>query len=270
MKYSLIKKIILFIFLCFIPIALSSPHALTEGSQELESMGQDGIIVLNYHKIDNMDISLSVRPEDFDKQMAYLKNNNYHIITPDDLYDNLEHGKELPSNPVVITFDDGYEDNYKNAYPILKKYGFPATIFVVSSFVSQYPNYLTWDQCRELKANGISIQSHTVSHRSLTELTNEQIKNEITESKKKIDAELGQDTTYFAYPTGTYNLYVAQMLKDAGYRAAFTIKYGTAGSLSNIFALERIPVFHTENTYNSFCKRLNYIPLFEKLGWIKN
>lgn len=270
MRYSLIKKVILFVFLCLIPFTLSGPHALTKGSQEIENTGQDGIIVLNYHKIDNVNISLSVRPEDFDKQMAYLKNNNYHVITPDDLYDNLEHDKELPENPVLITFDDGYEDNYKNAYPILKKYGFPATIFIVSSFIGVYPNYLTWDQCSEMKENGISMQSHTVTHRSLTELTNEQLKDELVQSKKTIDEKLHQDTKYFAYPTGTYNLYIAKMLKDAGYRAAFTVKYGAVEKSSNIYALERVPVFHTEDTNKSFIRRINYVPLFEKLGWIKS
>ncbi|WP_196591868.1 polysaccharide deacetylase family protein [Pectinatus frisingensis] len=270
MRYSLIKKIVLIIFLCFIPVILTSPHVVSQNSTALENTGQDGIIVLNYHKIDDVNISLSVRPADFDKQMAYLKNNDYNVITPDDLYENLEQGKELPPNPVLITFDDGYEDNYKNAYPILKKYGFTATVFVITSFLNKYPNYLTWDQCRELKENGFYIESHTVTHRSLTELTNEQIKDEIVQSKAALDKNLGQNTYYFAYPTGTYNLYIAQMLKDAGYRAAFTIKYGTAETSSNIFALERIPIFHTADTFSSFYRRLNYIPLFEKLGWIKS
>ena len=269
MKYSLVKKIILIAFLCLIPITIASPKVIPNGSASLESTSQDGIIVLNYHKIDDMNISLSVKPADFDKQMAYLKNNNYNVITPDDLYDNLESKKALPPNPVLITFDDGYEDNYKNAYPILKKYGYKATIFVITSFVSKYPNYLTWEQCKELKENGFFIESHTVDHRSLTELTNEQIKDEVIQSKEALDKELNQDTHYFAYPTGTYNLYIAQILKGAGYRAAFTVQYGIAENSSNIFALERVPIFHTENTFNSFYRRLNYISLFEKLGWIK-
>lgn len=272
MKYSLTKKIVLLLFLCLIPLLLSGPHALTEENQKIKNTGQNGVIVLNYHKIDNMNISLSVRPEDFDKQMAYLKNNNYNVITADQMYDNLENGTELPENPVLLTFDDGYKDNYTNAYPILKKYGFTATFFIISSFPGKYPNYATWDQIREMKENGMDIESHTVSHRSLTELTDDQAKHELEDSKKTIDEEVGQgqNTKYLAYPTGTYNLHIARLLKDAGYLAAFTVKYGIADSSSNVFALERVPVFHTENTFNSFYRRLNYIPLFEKLGWIKS
>ena len=86
------------------------------------------ITILNYHKVDNMNIALSVLPEDFDRQMAYLKENGYNTINTDQLYDYMVNGAELPENPIMITFDDGYEDNYQNAYPILKKYGFTGTI----------------------------------------------------------------------------------------------------------------------------------------------
>ena len=107
------------------------------------------VLVLNYHKVDNTFISLAVRPDDFDKQMQYLSDNGYNTITPDELYDSLAGNKELPENPVLITFDDGYEDNYTNAYPILKKYGFKGTIFVISSFLGKNKNYITWDQDRK-------------------------------------------------------------------------------------------------------------------------
>ena len=120
-----------------------------------------GVTVLNYHKIDNTFHSLSVRPEDFEKQMKWLSQHGYHTITPDQLYEFVTDGTELPDNPVMITFDDGYVDNYKNAYPIMKKYGFVGTIFVVTTYLEKYPNYLTWDQARELEANGFSIESHT-------------------------------------------------------------------------------------------------------------
>lgn len=270
MSHSLLKKILLLIFLCLIPVFFSSPHIISKTAAMADSEFQPNIIVLNYHKIDNKNISLSVLPQDFDKQMAYLKNNDYHVITPDDLYENLEHNKELPANPVLITFDDGYKDNYVNAYPILKKYGFSATIFVITGFLDKYPNYLTWDQCKELKKHGFYIESHTVTHRSLTSLSNKQIESEIVNSKKALDERLQQDTHYFAYPTGTYNLYIAKMIKNAGYRAAFSIKYGNVTNDSNIFALERIPIFHTANTFKSFYRRLNYVPLFEKIGWMKN
>jgi len=266
---SMYKKLVLLLMLCCMPLVLAGPKVLDKKAVDTYANGSK-IVVLNYHKVDNMNISLSVLPADFDKQMEYLKENNYHTITPDDLYDSLENQKELPENPVLITFDDGYVDNYKNAYPILKKYGFKATIFVITGFMDVQPNYITWNQAKELEANGISIESHTVNHKSMTELSNEQLWQELTQSKKALEEHLGKEIKYIAYPTGTYNLHIAQMVKDAGYKAAFTIKYGNVDNASNLYALERVPIFHTENTFKSFCERLNYIPIFERLGWIKS
>ncbi|MBR2215422.1 MAG: polysaccharide deacetylase family protein [Selenomonadaceae bacterium] len=235
-----------------------------------ERVAGEKVLILNYHKVDEAHISLSVHPADFAAQMAYLERHGYNTISPDELYDSLAGSKRLPTNPVLITFDDGYADNYANAYPILKEHGFKATIFVVSSFVGKYRHYLTWEQAREMEQNGISIQSHTATHRSMTDLSDDQLRAELTESKQKIEAELGHPVDYIAYPTGTYNLHIAQMVKEAGYKAAFTIKYGNVDQASNIYALERVPVFHTEDTNKSFKERLHYVPLFESQGWVKN
>ncbi len=229
------------------------------------------VLVLNYHKIDHTFISLAVRPEDFDSQMKYLHDNGYHTINPDELYDALAGNGQLPENPVLITFDDGYEDNYTNAYPILKKYGFKATIFVVTGFLDRHKKgYLSWDQAREMNKNGINIESHTVNHKSMTDLTDDELRSELVDSKKKAENELGHEVSYVAYPTGTYNLHIAQMVKEAGYKAAFTIKYGNVDKASNIFALERVPIFHTEDTNKDFIERIRYQPIFESFGWMKN
>ena len=227
------------------------------------------IPVLNYHKIDDMEISLSVTPADFAAQMKYLADNGFSVIGIDDFYAGITGEKALPKNPVLITFDDGYKDNYTNAYPILKKYGFKATVFVISDFVG-LKNYMTWDELREMSANGIDIESHTATHNSLTDLTDEQLKRELEESKKKLESELKTEINFLAYPTGAYNLHIAGLVKDAGYKAAFTVKYGNADNDSNLYALERVPIFHTENTMKSFHERLNYTPLFSSGGWKKS
>ena len=268
-KVSWVKRILLAVMIVTIPFLLASPRNMTARMLE-DSANGTKVVVLNYHKIDNMNISLSVLPKDFDAQMAYLKENGYHTITPDELYQSLNGDLELPENPVLITFDDGYEDNYKYAYPILKKYDFKATIFVVTSFLGVYNNYLTWDQAKELEENGISIESHTVTHKSMTELSDDQLRAELVNSKKAIEDRLGKKVDYIAYPTGTYNLHIAELVREAGYKAAFTIKYGNVDKASNIYALERVPVFHTENTFKSFLERIQYIPVFERLGWIKS
>ena len=239
-KQKIYTKIILFIMLVCLPLVLSSPKVMPVSAAENEE--DIPITILNYHKVDNMNIALSVLPEDFDRQMAYLKENGYNTINTDQLYDYMVNGAELPENPIMITFDDGYEDNYQNAYPILKKYGFTGTIFIITDFVSNQPNYLTWEQIKEMKANGMDFQSHTASHKSMTELTEAQLKDELTKSKQTLDTQLNQDTKFMAYPTGTYNLYIAKLVNDAGYRGAFTIKYGNVDRASNIYALERVPI----------------------------
>ena len=264
------KRLLLILLLLLIPLLVSSPKQMT-ATMVADSENGTKVLILNYHKIDNTFISLAVRPDDFDTQMKYLSENGYHTISPDELYDSLAGTGELPDNPVMITFDDGYEDNYVNAYPILKKYGFKATIFVVTSFLDKNKKgYMSWDQAREMDANGISIQSHTVDHKSMTDLTDDQLRMELVDSKKKAEKELGHPVNYMAYPTGTYNLHIAQMVKEAGYKAAFTIKYGNVDKASNIYALERVPIFHTEQTNKDFMERIRYTPIFERLGWIKS
>ena len=263
------RRIVLLVLLLAIPFLLASPKPMT-ASMVADSENGTKVLILNYHKIDDTFIALAVRPEDFDAQMKYLSEHGYHTITPDELYDSLAGNAELPENPVLITFDDGYEDNYKNAYPILKKYDFKATIFVISSFLGVYPNYITWDQAREMDADNISIQSHTVDHKSMTDLSDDELRTELVDSKKKIEKELGHQIDYMAYPTGTYNLHIAKLVQEAGYKAAFTIKYGNVDKASNIYALERVPVFHTEDTNKSFLERIRYTPIFERFGWIKS
>lgn len=243
----------------------------TSTAQEPDT-GEDGpqILVLNYHKVSDEFLSLAVAPADFDWQMRYLKEHGYHAITPDELYDALEGTGQLPANPVLITFDDGYQDNYDNAYPILRKYGLKGTVFVVTSFLGTRKGYLTWDECREMEKNGMTVASHTVDHKSMTDLTNDQLRAELVESKKKAEAELGHEVKYMAYPTGAYNLHIAQLVREAGYKAAFTIKYGGVSRKSNIYALERVPIFHTEKTNRDFIERIHYTPQFESFGWTKH
>ena len=272
-KRNIWKITILFVFVAAIAamIIFSQQPKPLQATMVADSESGTKVLVLNYHKIDHTFISLSVRPEDFDNQMKYLHDNGYHTINPDELYEALAGNGQLPENPVLITFDDGYEDNYTNAYPILKKYDFKATIFVVTGFLDRHKKgYLSWDQAREMNQNGINIESHTVNHKSMTDLTDDELRSELVDSKKKAESELGHAVNYVAYPTGTYNLHIAQMVKEAGYKAAFTIKYGNVDKASNIFALERVPIFHTEDTNKDFIERIRYQPIFESFGWMKN
>ena len=257
------------LFVLFVALLLAAGTGNIDAriSQEVEQGAK--VRILNYHMVNDMDHSLAVAPKDFDRQMAWLKKNGFQSITPEELYGALTGAGDLPEKPVMITFDDGYVDNYEKAYPILKKYGFKATILVVTEMVGKKKGYLTWEQLREMEQNGFSIEGHTMTHRALTSLTDDEVKEERSASKRMIEEKLGKTVTCFAYPGGAYNLHIANLVKEAGYKMAFTVRYGNADRASNLYAIDRVPVFHTENTEGSFQKRLRYLPIFENFGWQK-
>ena len=227
------------------------------------------ILVLNYHQVQTANSALAVAEKDFDAQMNYLSSHGYVSITPDELYSGLNGEIELPPKPVLITFDDGYADNYTNAFPILKYYGMRATIFVIPAFVGKYNNYLTWDELREMEENGITVESHTMNHYKLEELPDDEIRSELLNSKQMLEEQLGHPVEFLAYPTGTYNLHIAGIAKAVGYKGAYTIKYGNVDLGSNFYALERVPIFNTGRTMKDFYERIEYRQSFEEFGWIK-
>jgi peptidoglycan/xylan/chitin deacetylase (PgdA/CDA1 family) len=262
------KIILLAAMILLIPFFVSYPKAID--GRLRQSANDTAVTVLNYHKIADDNIALAVSPPDFAKQMAYLAEEGYTTISPDDLLENQLNGKPLPEKPVLITFDDGYEDNYVNAYPILKQYGFKATIFVITDYLSQNSAYLTWEQAREMQAGGMTIASHTMQHKPLTELGDAELKRELEGSKAAIEYQMGAQNVYLAYPTGAYNLKVMKQVEEAGYKGAFTIKYGGVNAASSLYALERVPIFRTQDTFANFKWRIHNIPLFERLGLIKS
>ena len=185
--------------------------------------------VLNYHQVEVKDGNpLTLHPEQFEAQMAYLKEEGYTTVTIDELMDACENGAALPEKPVVITFDDGYEDNYEYAYPILQKYGFKATIFLIYDLTDAYPGYLTWNEIAEMKASGLMrFESHTMTHANLSKLTAEaDLRHEIADSQRLLSEKLGYDVRYIAYPGGAVNEQIESITRAAGYRGGFTVHYG--------------------------------------------
>lgn len=226
-----------------------------------------GIPVLNYHQINDQDHnSLTLSTSEFEAQIRYLAKKGYQGITPDQLIDYLEYGKPLPPKPILITLDDGYEDNYQNAYPILQKYHFTATIFLISDFTGTYPRYLTWDQTREMEQNGIVFEGHTLSHISLPKASDEELRKQLVQSKQALEWRLGKKVEYLAYPGGEYDQRVIQMAKEAGYRAAFTVNFGRDRQNSTLYTLNRIPIFGSQShTLFRFWLRLNFTRLFNAM-----
>jgi peptidoglycan/xylan/chitin deacetylase (PgdA/CDA1 family) len=218
-----------------------------------------GVPVLNYHQInDEAHNVLTLSSKEFDAQMAYLQKAGYTTISPDQLLDYFQNGKELPPNPILITFDDGYEDNYRVAYPILQKYNFTATIFVITDFVGHNGRFLTWKQIKEMHNNGFAIQSHTLNHQSLANASDADILAQLIKSREALEWRLKQKVEYLAYPGGIYDKRVIELTKQAGYRAAFTVNVGRDTKKCGIFTLNRIPIFAANHTFLHFWLRLKF------------
>lgn len=232
-----------------------------------------GIPVLNYHQINDTEKNaLTVNTEQFEAQMKYLSENGYTAITPADMLDAWENGTQLPEKPVIITFDDGYLDNYNHAFPVLEKYQLKATIFLISDYVNTYPNYLTWSAVQDMQQSGlIDFESHTLSHEELTKAPDlDEAKHQLTGSKQAIEWNLGKPVNFIAYPCGEYNEEIEQATKDAGYRAAFTVNYGLAEPGEDPFILDRVPIFGSNShTLLRFKLRLTLAPLFAPLNKAK-
>lgn len=225
--------------------------------------------VLNYHQINDRDENaLTVHTDQFEAQMKYLTEEGYHVITPEEMISAWENDEPLPEKPVIITFDDGYADNYRNAYPILQKYNQKATIFLISDYVSTYPNYLTWTQVSEMQDSGlIDFESHTLSHEQLDSTSPDETWNQLEGSKKALEWHLRKEINFLAYPCGSYDEELQQLVKKAGYKGAFTVNYGLADKGENHYILDRVPIFGcTNHTLLRFKLRLQYTPIFAPLA----
>ncbi len=212
---------------------------VTVNSQALKSkVIPRAIPILMYHSIsDEKNNDAVISPQRFKEQMEYLFRHNYHPITFDELYAYLTNEPNLPDKPVVITFDDGYRDTYQIALPILKQYAFKSVLFIPTGEVGKR---LSWQELREMKAAGMEIGSHGVTHQSLAELTYDQQLQEINESKRLLDKNLNQTTRYFCYPNGSYNQDTLRLLQEAGFVLAVTIEPGWASPEDNPLLLNRV------------------------------
>jgi len=181
--------------------------------------------VVMYHGVTN-DVwgstDLFVRPEDLDAQLQYLADNGYTPIW----FEDLAHVDQI-EKPVILTFDDGYADNYHELFPLLQKYGMKATIFVVTGTIDYNPRNLTSEQIRELSDSGlVSIQSHTVTHPYLGQLTPEEQEWELTQSKLALLRLTGKEPYVICYPAGSYNKDTLELAK-AYYRMGVDMNGGT-------------------------------------------
>lgn len=202
---------------------------------------KEGIPVLMYHSIDyEKDNPLRIPKEQFREQMKYLKDNGYTVLSLNELYNFFEKDEPVPEKSVVLTFDDGYVDNYVNAFPTLKEFGFTATIFIITNTVDTNNIYLNSKQIKEMVDNGIDIESHTVDHEDLDKLNYEKQLEELKNSKAYLEKLLNKDIKYIAYPTGKYNKDTLKAAKESGYLMAVTTNGTWSDKSDGIYTLDRV------------------------------
>lgn len=229
------------------PKPSASPTALTFAQMQ-KAYGPCTVTpVIFYHHIQDLVTSkkkgqtaLSTTPEFLKAHLAYIQQVGYNIITPSDLADFFNSEKQLPSKSIILSFDDGYEDFYTVAYPILKEFNAHATIFLPTGLVGNN-DYLKWDQVSEMASSGlIYIANHTWSHHSISDIKS--IDSEIGTAHSQLTDRSLNSAKSFAYPYGTYSYAAEVKLSNLGYSSAFTTQYGKILCKQKRFALPRIRV----------------------------
>lgn len=204
-----------------------------------------GVPVLYYHSVDSSEANeVIISPDRLREQLQYIKDSGYTSLTMSELNDYIVNEKEIPEKSIVITFDDGYADNYTNAFPILKELDMKATIFVITSGIDKDDYYLTSNKIKEMSDYGIDIESHTVNHRNILneKLTYDEQLEEFKNSKETLEKITGKPVLAIAYPFGDFNDNSIKAAKEAGYSLAFKTDLGYSNRADGALTLDRIYV----------------------------
>jgi len=216
--------------------------------------------ILMYHSVDytsDRKNKITVSPDAFARQMKYLHDNKYNVVTLEKAVSYISQKKRPPAKTVAITIDDGYENNFQYAYPILKRYNTPATIFVITNMIGS-DRFLDWSEIKEMSDSGlIDIESHTLSHPWLTGLSDAILKKQIVESKAILEKRLGKKVSYLCYPMGVFDERVKSAAKEAGYAAAFATKPTRLTPVYDLYEIKRVRISPSANNMFVFAIKLS-------------
>lgn len=218
----------------------------------LQQKGFQTVPVLTYHKFSrSQSDAMTVRKANFEKQMAYLHSHGYRVISLQSFYDFLHYRVQIPERSVVLTIDDGWRSTYSIAWPILKNFGYPATLFLYTDLVTGTLTTLDWDQLREMQEEGLDIQCHTKTHRDLNRIGPQEtftayfaaVKEELEHSTASLEEHLQIEPSYLAYPYGETNDLVIAMLQRLGYQGGMTVQRGSNAFDANPYRVKRSMIY---------------------------
>lgn len=228
-----------------------------------DQVSQKKVPILMYHSVSNQATRkyspFAISPALFAEQMEYLHQKSYTPLTVTQLMKiRTTTEQPLPEKPVLLTFDDGLEDFYTGAFPVLQQYHFSATLYVVTGFMNGTSRWLlaegegnrpmmTWEMLTEVRDGGVECGGHTHTHPQLDTISLSKAKNEISQCKKILEDRLGQEIHSFAYPYGYHTNEVKQAVQEAGYTSACAVKYEMSSETTDLFALKRLMVGPTTN-----------------------
>lgn len=236
-------------------------------------MANPRISILMYHQVGEFDNITRLKVnychvKRFRQQMAFLSRWGYNVISLTQAVRGLLGEVDLPDHSIVITFDDGYENFYQYAYPVLKKYNFPATVYVVAGELGGMSDWLAegnmpaerlmnLDQIKTVQSGGIEIGSHAVHHYRLTQIAEEEMKGEINSSKEILEEKLQTSVEHVCYPYGDHNKKVVEVARMAGYKSGVTTIKGAATNAHDALALPRKAISFRDNRYR-FWRNLHF------------
>ncbi|WP_160688723.1 polysaccharide deacetylase family protein [Clostridium sp. C2-6-12] len=240
------------------PITSNVDNKATFRQTETSNLINDnrGVPVLYYHSVrESADNEVTIKPEILREHLKYINEQGYTTLTMKQLEDYILNNSPIPEKSILITFDDGYMDNYYNAFPILKEFNMTATIFCITSELDG-SYYLSKEAIKEISDYGIDIESHTVTHPHLNKLKYDKQLEELLESKKTLEGITGKEITSIAYPFGDFDDNSVKAAKEAGYTLGFTTKLGLSDRNDNPLVLDRIYI-SSEYNMNTFKELLN-------------
>jgi len=222
--------------------------------------------ILMYHSIDQNSKSskLSVSPESFAKQMEFLRKNHYNVVMLEKAVSYISKKEKPPAKTIVITLDDGFENNYSVAYPILKKYKIPVTIFVIVNRIGS-PGFMSWEEIKEISGSGlVDIGSHTKVHFWLLGSDKRFLDEEVAGSKKILEEKLGKSVNAFCYPMGSFDKESKSAVEDAGYLCAVSTN-PSGVSPDDVYAIRRVKISRSSDSALGF-----WIKTTRAYTWFKN